>query len=73
MIEEKNRLRKHRQKKEVDVYNKGNHMIGIGPVKKQSIDYHMEKERNYEDAKEKAVREFLGFYLKFSDEELEEM
>ena len=71
--ERKNRMKKHRQKKEIDVYKKANHMIGIGPVKKQSIDYHMEKEHDYDDAKEKAVREFLEYYLKFSEEELEEM
>ena len=71
--EKKNRLKKHKQKKEIDVYKKANHMIGIGPVTKQSIEYHMEKTNNYDDAKEHAVREFLEYYLKFSEDELDEM
>ena len=66
-------MRKFKNKKETNVYEKGNHMVGIGPVKSRSVDYHNEKVKNYGEAKINAAKEFLSHYLKFSENELEDM
>ena len=71
--EKNEKKRKLRRKKMIDTFNKANHMIGLGPVKKRSIDYHYNLTKDYDLAKEEAVKEFLEFYLKFSKEEIEEL
>ena len=45
-------------------------IIGLGPIEKKSIDTFMKDTKNYREAKEKAVREYLSFYLQFDEEDL---
>ena len=48
-------------------------MIGIGPIKMKSINYHNEKVKKIYEAKVMSAKEFLGFFLKFEEDELKEM
>ena len=49
------------------------HMIGLGPILKQSVNYFVEITSDIEEAKKMAINEFLSTYLQFSEEELAEV
>ena len=67
----KQKMKKHRELKVRDVYDKANHMIGVCPIGQRAIDYHNKKTNNYEDAKIEAIKDFLGYHLKFTRDVLE--
>ena len=48
-------------------------MIGIGPIVKQSLDFHHKKCKNFEEAKVAVAKEFLQYYLKYDDDELNDL
>ena len=76
---EKNKLKKSKQKKKKDdmvanAANKARHIIGLGPISNQSIEFHRKKTGgNYANAKKEAVKEYLSYFLNFSNEEIEEI
>ena len=47
-------------------------MIGLGPIRQNSIDFFLNVTADYTLAKEMAVKEFLNEYLQFSEEEIED-
>ena len=47
------------------------HMIGIGPILKQSVGYFHDITSDLEEARRMAVNEYMMTYLQFSEEELE--
>ena len=75
---EKNLLRKEKAeaKKKVkrdNVTNKAKNIVGVGPIKKTSIQHFQSNNCNFEDAKMNALKEHLKFYLHYDDEELTDL
>ena len=71
------RRQKRRQEKKKDMTKelsqKMQHLIGIGPVTKHSIDYFFKKTNNLGSAQIMAAKEYLKHYLDFNDEDLKDM
>ena len=65
---ERYRRRKHMEEKTAI---KAHHMIGLGPIRQNSVDFFMTVTADYTLAKEMAVKEFLNEYLQFTEEEVE--
>ena len=75
--QEKSKLKKRKQKrnrkqKVAQTAVKASHLLGINPIGKQAIDYHLQG-NTYEGAKILAVESYLEHYLKFNEQELKEM
>ena len=68
----KKRMNMKRNKKKEEVLEKVNHMVGIGPIDSEIIDYHIEKNHgDFEKAKLAAIREHLARFYKFNSSELD--
>ena len=48
------------------------HMIGLGPILKQSVNYFHDITSDIEEAKKMAINEFMITYLQFTEEEVQE-
>ena len=53
--------------------SKAMHIIGVGPVTRETLNYHRKLSKNFAEAKVKAANEFFEHYLKFDREEIAEM
>ena len=74
----KNKLRKKKaaakkKAKQDDTTEKDERILGIGPIVASTLKFFMRKTNNIEKAKIGAVQEWLAFYLKFEDEEIQQM
>ena len=74
----RNKVKREKQKKrknkiEEVTAEKASKMIGLGPITKESIDYFENKGHNFENAKNEAAKEYLAFFLKFSEKEIEKL
>ena len=69
------KLRKEKKERKLqdDTALKASLTVGVGPITKETLKYFEETNNDEDKAREAAVREFLNFYLKYSDEELEEL
>ena len=68
----KQNLRKLKQKeKKQELCTKMKYMIGVGPIEEESIKYFEGKTGDPAEARKEAVKEFLGHYLAFDNNELE--
>ena len=52
---------------------KAGHILGLAPIHPETIQANMTNSKSYEEAKVIAVKEYLNYYLKFNEEELDEM
>ena len=66
--QEKNK--KHKQSMNA---SRASHILGISPIHSETISSYMSEGLKFEQAKIKAVHQYLHFYLKFEDEELDIM
>ena len=74
----RNRMKRERQKKrknkiEANTSEKASKMIGLGPITQESIDFFEKQGHNFEKAKHEAAKEYLSFFLKFSEQEIEKL
>ena len=74
----KNKEKKQRRKtllkdKEMMTARKAQRMIGFSPIKYKSVEHYQENGYNYNDAKKMALREYLEYFLNFSQDELNGM
>ena len=74
----KNKEKKSKKKtalarKEIETYEKTNHIIGLGPISDDKLNYQISKSKNFEEAKVNAVQNLLSNFLKFNPEELRTM
>ena len=53
--------------------SRASHIIGLSPIHPETITGYMNKGLKFEQAKLAAVKNYLQFYLKFDDEEIENM
>ena len=69
--QKKRKIERYRKKKilQSKVATKAKHMIGIGPIRRESIGYFFDITADYEEAKKMAVDEFLCEYLQLEEEE----
>ena len=65
--EEKKKLKRRK------VTEKAKMIVGIGPIKKSTIEHFTGHGRNLEDAKIEALKEYLDFYLHYSKKDIEEL
>ena len=49
------------------------HMVGVGPIPMESIQHFAKTSKNDTEAMIKSVKEYLKYYLKFEDEEIQQM
>ena len=71
--QKKERQRIRNEKLQKETAEKASLTIGIGPITKDTISHFEDIENDAKKAKEAAVKEFLGFYLKYGDKEIEEL
>ena len=74
----KNEMKKKKQKekrkmKQVEIAAKARSMIGIGPIGKEALQFHENKEPDKTTARLNAVENFLAYYLDFDKEDLENL
>ena len=64
-MNKKRKIYRYSRKKilEAKVANKAKHMIGLGPIRRESISYFHNITADFEDAKKMAVDKFLSEYL----------
>ena len=55
------------------INEKASHIVGIGPINADCLEFYREKNDNYEVAKTEAVKDWLNNFLKFNDTEIEDM
>ena len=68
----KKRLTAKRNKKKEEILEKVNHMAGIGPIDRDTMEYHIDKNQgDFERAKIAVIREHLSRYYKYNNAELE--
>ena len=69
--QKKRKIERYRKKKmfETKVATKAKHMIGIGPIRRESIGYFFDITADDEEAKKMAVDEFLCEYLQLEEDE----
>ena len=48
-------------------------IVGLGPVHHDSIENYRKNNRNFEEVKRDAIDEFLSHFLKYSEEEIEDL
>ena len=72
--ERRKKIHRYRKRKilEERTARKGKHMIGLGPVRRQSIGYFNDATADYEYAKVLAVNEFLMEYFQIPEEQMNE-
>ena len=71
--EKRKKLLRYRKKKLLvaKTARRAKHMIGIGPILKQSVGYFLDITSDLEEARKMAVNEFLMTYLQFTESELD--
>ena len=65
--EKKNKIKEKKR----ELCTKMRYMVGIGPIRDATIEYHENLNGNPEDARKDAVIEYLKYYLAYDDEEIE--
>ena len=55
------------------INTKASHIIGLGPISMDCLNYHRNNTENYDTANISAVKDWLNNYLKFDSTEIEEM
>ena len=70
----KKKIDRYRRKKQLEskVANKAKHMLGLGPIRRESISYFHNIVSDYEEAKKMAVDEFLSEYMQLNKDERKE-
>ena len=70
-VTKKRKVDRYRRKKllEMKVAKKAKHMLGLGPIRRDSISYFHNIVGDLEDAKKMAINEFLSEYLQLNEEE----
>ena len=73
---ERNRERKKRnlsnkKMRKETIATRAMRIIGLGPIEQKSIDIFMKDSKDYKEAKSRAVKEYLSFYLQFDEEDLD--
>ena len=53
-----------------ELSTKMQHIVGVGPITDQTIDFFHEETGNREEARKRSVQEFLSYRLDFTDEEM---
>ena len=71
--EKKERRQRVRKNKVAFTANKAKHIIGLGPIRQESIDYFHDITADFNTAKEMAVSEFLTEFLQFQTDEVQEL
>ena len=73
--ERRKKLLRYRKRKELKskTSTRAKHMIGLGPILKQSVNYFADITSDIEEAKKMAINEFLSTYLQFTEEDLSEV
>ena len=71
--ERKERSEKNKEEKKTNAATKVRKILGIGPIHNESIDFYMKQVKDYSEAKVLALKEYLMHFLKFSQEELDDM
>ena len=66
-------IEKKKKEKRESVARKAKNIIGVGPIKKSSIDHFQKQGKNFEEAKIAALEEYLNFYLHYDEEELRDL
>ena len=70
--EKKREMYLKRKEKKKKTARKAKHMLSIGPIKKESVDYFFNVTADYELAKEMAVKEWLTNYLQLGEDDLKD-
>ena len=72
--EKKKKIQRYRRRKQLEekTANKGRHMIGLGPIRRQSVGYFQDTNANFSQAKILAVNEFLMEFLQISEDEMQD-
>ena len=72
--EKKKKLQRYRRRKQLEerTANKGRHMLGLGPIRRQSIGYFQDAKVDFPEAKIMAVNEFLMEFLQISEDEMQD-
>ena len=75
---DRNRERKEKQTKnrrniQAKTASKASHMVGLGPITKETINHFVEIHKDIEVAKIEAIKEFLEFYLRYDKNEIEKL
>ena len=70
--EKRKKIERYRKKKllESKTANKARHILGLGPIRKESIGYFYEVTADWEHAKKLAVNEYLEAYLQFNTDDI---
>ena len=71
--EKKKKMLKKKQQLKRECATKAAHMASIGPISSDSVNYFMNKDVNFEQAKVCAVRELLAYNLGYEDDVLEQL
>ena len=69
----KEKMEERKRSRREEVTKKAKNIIGLGPIKKSSIKHFQKAGRNLEDSKEEALKEYMRFYLHYTEKELEEI
>ena len=71
--ERRKRNRLNRKERERESAKKASRIIGLGPIMKQSIDHYEKQTGDREAGRRKAVREYMEYFLKFEEKNINEM
>ena len=71
-IEKRKKIQRYRRRKmmQADTAKKGKHMVGLSPIRRQSIGFFNNITTDFEEAKRMAVNKFLVEYLQITEEEM---
>ena len=75
---EKNKKKKERSRQRKEKYKaetslKASRIVGIGPITKATVKHFEKVTNNFEKAKMEAVREYLQFYLRYEEDEIDDL
>ena len=56
-----------------EIASKIQHMIGVGPIPRSSVEFFAEESESKDEAMKKAIKEYLSCYLQFDREEIEDL
>ena len=71
--QKKKKAGEKRKRRREETTEKAAHIIGVGPITKDTLQFFMRQQNNIEKAKLEAIKEWMSFYLKFEDEEINNM
>ena len=69
-VKKKKKREEAKKKTERQTLSKGNQILGFGPIGFEFVEYNMEKGENFEQAKVSAIKEYLGHFLGYEEDEL---